>query len=71
MLALAGLDVSTVVRDADPRQFVVQEAAEWKADSVFVGAFGQATLDRFLFGTVVAAVAARAPCSVEVVRERL
>jgi nucleotide-binding universal stress UspA family protein len=50
---------------------IVEGAEGWRADSIFVGACGTGSrLGRFLLGSVSAAVAARAHCSVEVTRER-
>jgi nucleotide-binding universal stress UspA family protein len=63
-----GLEVTTTIHEADPRKFIVENAEQWGADCIFVGASGLLTIDRFLFGTVAAAVTARASCSVEVVR---
>ncbi len=70
-LEAAGLEVASRILEADPRELLIREAEEWRADAIFLGATGRLTLDRFLFGTVVAAVTARAHCSVEIVRERL
>lgn len=67
-LRKAGLSTSTAVEVADPKHFIVEQAKEWNADSVFLGARGHSRLERFLIGSVSAAVAARAPCTVEVVR---
>jgi nucleotide-binding universal stress UspA family protein len=67
----ADLEVTSAIYDADPRELLLREAEQWGADCIFLGATGLPTLDRFLFGTVVAAVTARAHCTVEVVRERL
>lgn len=67
----ADLEATSAIQAADPREFLLREAEQWGADCIFLGATGMLTLDRFLFGTVVAAVTARAHCSVEVVRERL
>jgi nucleotide-binding universal stress UspA family protein len=64
----AGLDVSLKIDAGDPRQAIVEEARSWGADSVFVGARGLSRIKRFLLGSVSAAVAARAHCSVEIVR---
>src|SRR6266511_4050918 len=44
------------------------EAASWGADCIFVGARGLSRFERFRLGSVSAATAARAHCSVEVVR---
>ena len=50
-------------------EILVKEAEIWHADSIFVGAnrFGS-RVERFLLGSVSSAVAARAQCTVEVVR---
>jgi nucleotide-binding universal stress UspA family protein len=63
------LSASLHVRAGNPKSVLVEEASEWHADSIFVGAnrFGS-NIERFLLGSVSAAVAARANCSVEVVR---
>jgi nucleotide-binding universal stress UspA family protein len=63
-----GLAVSSVIRAGDPKQVLLDEAAHWEADGLFVGARGLRRVERFLLGSVSAAVAARAHCSVEVVR---
>jgi nucleotide-binding universal stress UspA family protein len=65
-----GITVSSVIKEGDPKHVLLDEAAQWGADSIFVGARGLTRVERFLLGTVSAAVAARAHCSVEVVRPR-
>ena len=59
--------------DGAPRsgavRVIIREAERWSADCIFVGAKGQSAIERFLLGSVSASVAARAPCSVEVVRQ--
>jgi nucleotide-binding universal stress UspA family protein len=62
------LDVSSAIRDGDPKKVLVREAADWKADSVFVGARGLTATERLVLGSVSTAVTTDAPCSVEVVR---
>lgn len=65
----AGLKVSVVVKEGDPKRVLVAEAEEWGADSIFVGSTGFSNrFERFMLGSVSAAVAARAHCSVEVAR---
>ena len=64
-----GVTVSFVVDAGDPKQVIVRHAGEFGADCIFTGATGFSNrFERFLLGSVSAAVAARAHCSVEVVR---
>jgi nucleotide-binding universal stress UspA family protein len=65
-----GLIVSSVIQEGNPKQVLLDEAEQWGADCLFVGARGLSRVERFLLGSVSAAVAARAYCSVEVVRPR-
>ena len=67
-LAAAGLTATTLVGEGDPKTVLVAEAANWVAHCLFLGAKGHNRLERILLGSVTAAVAARAHCSVEVVR---
>jgi nucleotide-binding universal stress UspA family protein len=70
-LKAVGLRTATNVIDGDPKKVLVQVAEEWRADCIFVGATGLTNrFERFLLGSTAAAVAARAHCSVEVVRTR-
>lgn len=69
-LRAAELVVSAILKEGDPKRVLVDEAEQWGADSIFVGARGLRLLQRFLLSSVSAAVAARAHCSVEVVRPR-
>jgi nucleotide-binding universal stress UspA family protein len=71
--ACPALDVSTIVRVADPRLALVAEAsadgpAGRAADCVFVGARGVRGIERFLLGSVSSSVAMDAHCSVEIVQ---
>jgi nucleotide-binding universal stress UspA family protein len=67
-LSEGGMIATAVVDEVDPKRLLLEQAREWPADCVFVGAKGHRRLERFLLGSVSAAVASRAPCSVEVVR---
>ena len=67
-LRAAGLTATVQLRKGNPKQVLVEEAEGWDADCVFIGAKGMRGVERFLIGSVSAAVAARAHCSVEVVR---
>lgn len=69
ILRKAEIKVTCVVREGDPKRELCKAAEEWGADCVFVGSAGFSNrLERFVLGSVSAAVAARAHCSVEVVR---
>lgn len=63
------LHAAAVVEEGDPKHVLPKSAAKWGADCIFVGATGFSNrFERFVLGSVSAAVAARAHCSVEVVR---
>jgi nucleotide-binding universal stress UspA family protein len=65
----AGIPSSVELRLGHAKDVIVNEAEEWHADTIFVGPHcTDDSFERFLLGSVSAAVAARAPCSVEVVR---
>jgi nucleotide-binding universal stress UspA family protein len=67
-LRAAGLKATVELRAGNPKHTLVEEAEGWEADCVFIGAKGLRGVERLLMGSVSAAVAARAHCSVEVVR---
>ena len=70
-LRTAGLRAMADVFDGDPKKVLVHVAEEWRADCIFLGATGLSNrLAKFLLGSTAGAVAARAHCSVEVVRTR-
>ena len=63
------VSASLHLKPGNPRGVLVEEAARWNADCIFVGANARGgRMERFLLGSTSAAVAARAHCSVEVVR---
>ncbi len=65
----SNLRVSTAIIEGDPRRDLVKAAEAWSADCIFVGSVGfNNRFERFVLGSVSATVAARAHCSVEVVR---
>ena len=64
----AGLHTEVLIRRGNPSDEILDEAHTWGADCIFVGARGTRGIDRLLLGSVSSAVAARAHCSVEVVR---
>lgn len=68
-LRQSGLRVSSEIREGDPKVALVEAAEAWGAACIFVGSLGFSNrFERLLLGSVSAAVAARAHCSVEVVR---
>jgi nucleotide-binding universal stress UspA family protein len=64
----AGLETSTAVLTGDPKSIIVNEAAEWQADFVVIGAHSTHGVMQFLLGGVARAIARLATCSVEIVR---
>lgn len=67
-LRAAGLIAEVVIRSGHPTQVLMDEAGSWSAHCIFAGAKGVRGIERLLLGSVSAAIAARAHCSVEVVR---
>jgi nucleotide-binding universal stress UspA family protein len=64
----AGLAVETRILSGDPKQALLEQAESWQADAIFLGAQGLHRGGRRALGTMASGIAARAPCSVEVVR---
>ncbi len=72
LLLATGIKVTCKVRFGDPKRELCKAAEEWGADCIFVGSAGFSNrIERFVLGSISAAVAARAHCSVEVVRKSL
>jgi nucleotide-binding universal stress UspA family protein len=70
-LTNAGISSLVDVVMGNPKKMIVEEAERWNADTIFVGPHCAGnSFERFLIGSVSAAAAARAHCSVEVVRTR-
>ena len=70
-LEKAGLETRYHLHEGNPKDILVNEAESWAADCIFVGATASGSaLGRVLLGSTSAAIAARAHCSVEVVRSR-
>lgn len=65
-----GYTASGRVEDGDPKTVILDEAAEWPADLIVMGSHGLKGLNRFLMGSVSAAVSQHAECPVEIVRPR-
>jgi len=70
ILRQSGIKVTCELREGDPKQELCKAAEEWNAGCIFVGSAGFSNrIERFVLGSISAAVAARAHCSVEVVRK--
>ncbi len=66
----AGFPATLNIYSGNPRIIVSREAQEWDADSIFIGAHSREFQKEFYsIGCVASAIASRADCSVEVVRE--
>ncbi len=63
-----GWHTSIVSPFGQAKTVIVEEAENWGADAIFIGAKTHRVFDRVLFGSVSYAVCAKAHCSVEVVR---
>ena len=68
ILHAAGLNVSNYIHDGHPKDVLVRVSDEWQASAIFLGAHGLNHGNRLSLGAVAASVAARAHCSVEIVR---
>jgi nucleotide-binding universal stress UspA family protein len=70
VLREAGIKVTCALRYGDPKRELCKAAEEWNANCIFVGSAGFSNrFERFVLGSISGAVAARAHCSVEVVRK--
>jgi len=69
LIRSANLHASAIIEEGDPKHVLPRVAEKWGANSIFVGATGFSNrFQRFVLGSVSSAVAARAHCSVEVIR---
>jgi len=66
-----GIKTQAVVLEGDPRSRIVEEAEKWKADLIVMGSHGYTGIKRLLLGSVASSVVSHAPCSVEIVRQKL
>jgi len=68
-LTAAGLSASVDIQFGHPMETIVKDAERWMADAIFVGPHSAPnSFERYLMGSVSSGVAARANCTVEVVR---
>jgi nucleotide-binding universal stress UspA family protein len=64
-----GIPTTLCVCSGNAKEVIVRESERWNADCIFIGANSTGSkLSRFLLGSTASAIAARAHCSVEVVR---
>jgi len=71
LFSKAGYSARLDIVPGNPKSVLVNQAEEWNADSIFIGATAlQSKLERFLIGSTASAVASRASCSVEIVRPK-
>lgn len=69
-LRAAGLTVEVAIKRGYPAEELLEAAESWTADCIFLGPKGVRGIERLLLGSVSSAVAARAHCSVEIVRTK-
>ena len=60
--------VMTAIEEGNPKEVIIDSAAQWHADLIVVGSHGRKGLDRFFMGSVSEAAARHAHCSVQIVR---
>jgi nucleotide-binding universal stress UspA family protein len=65
-----GISVTTKIIEGIPNDAIVEEAQNWGADLIVLGSHGYGRVRRVVLGSVAAAVVAKAPCSVQVVRAK-
>jgi len=65
-----GITSEGVVRKGDAGKVIIEEAKEWDADLIVVGAHSLTRLETLIMGNVAKYVVDHAPCSVEVVRPK-
>ena len=70
-LAGKGLNVSTAIIKGRPQKTIVKDAAQWGADLIIVGAQQNNKLKSSFLDRVAKDVIRTAPCSVQIVRERM
>jgi nucleotide-binding universal stress UspA family protein len=68
VLRRAGLIAIPSIVDGDPREVLLSQADEWKADTIFVGARGLGRMERLFLGSVSSHIVTHGHCTVEVVR---
>lgn len=67
-LQQAGINAVPLGRTGDPKKVLLEEAEQWGADCIFLGAKGHKKPNAATLGAVAGALATRANCSLEIVR---
>jgi nucleotide-binding universal stress UspA family protein len=67
-LESTGLKIESFLLRGEPKHEVLEHARSWEADVIFLGARGTHHGGRLALGTTASSVAARAHCTVEIVR---
>jgi nucleotide-binding universal stress UspA family protein len=70
MLRAERLVVSRIIKEGSPRQAILDEAVSYGAHCIFLSGDDYSGFRRLVFGGTAAAVASKAQCTVEVVREK-
>jgi nucleotide-binding universal stress UspA family protein len=68
ILKRTGYVTASVVKEGSPKATIVEFAAKWNANLIFVGSQGRKGWKRLTLGSVSEAVARHASCSVQIVR---
>jgi nucleotide-binding universal stress UspA family protein len=68
--AAPAITITTNIVEGSPKEVIIQEATDWGADLIVMGSHGYGRVRRMVLGSVAAAVVAKAPCSVQVVRAK-
>jgi len=66
-LRAAGFAATQEAREGDPRNVILERAADWGADVIVLGAHGRRGVESFLLGSVSENVVRHARCSVAVI----
>lgn len=64
----AGFKAESAVETGDSRETIIDQAAQWHAELIVIGAHGRKEIQRFLMGNVAEQVARHAEASVLIVR---
>jgi universal stress protein A len=60
--------VRTAIEEGEPTTVIIDKAAEWNSDAIFLGSHGRKGIEQLLMGSTSENVLRHARCSVEIVR---